>query len=302
MTTATHSTDHLALDLVLPWHEQQEQQEKFKKLVQKVVIPIMVFMLVMPILPDLSGEDAVEEKVVTKVMLEPPVIEPTPPPPTEAKKQKTQDKRPNAKPKQGANNGVPNMATLSQQLNALRNSVNANKQVNKNVFNANTGKVQKSQRARLGKDSLTSSSGGIKSSDVTVNAQGAALAAHQSDEVSSSISEIQIPSSAEYNYDPSKSRRDGQTIRREVERFRGGAIYPLHVKALRKDAEAASGRFIFSFTVLPSGKITNLKIDSSELADKEFEQAILEKMKQIDFGEEDKVATDFVYTFYFVPS
>ena len=39
-----------------------------------------------------------------------------------------------------------------------------------------------------------------------------------------------------------------------------------------------------------------------ELADKEFEQAILEKMKQIDFGKEDKVATDFVYTFYFVPS
>jgi len=301
MTTATHSTDHLALDLVLPWHEQQEQQEKFKKLVQKVVIPIMVFMLVMPILPDLSGEDAVEEKVVTKVMLEPPVIEPTPPPPTEAKKQKTQDKRPNAKPKQGANNGVPNMATLSQQLNALRNSVNANKQVNKNVFNANTGAVQKSQRARLGKDSLTSSSGGIKSSDVTVNAQGAALAAHQSDEVSSSISDVVIPTAAEYNYDPSKSYRDKHSIRREIERYRGGAIYPIYTKALRVNPDLG-GRFVFSFTILPSGKVQNVKLVASELSDPELEKRILAKMRLIDFGKENKAPTPVEYTFSFVPS
>jgi outer membrane biosynthesis protein TonB len=300
MSAATQPMDHLALDLVLPWHEEQEQQEKFKKLLKKVIVPIMVVMLVMPLLPDLSGEDEVEEKVVTKVMLEPPVLEPTPPPPSEPKKQKTQDKRPNAKPKPGANNGVPNMASLSQQLTKMRNSLSQNRQQNKNKFVTTSGDKAKSSRARLGKDSLNSS-GGIKSSDITVNAKGAALAAHQSDTVSSSISDVVIPTAAEYAYDPSKSYRDKHSIRREIERYRGGAIYPIYTKALRLNPDMG-GRFVFSFTILPSGKVTNVKLVASELSDPKLEKEILAKMKFIDFGKENKAPTPVEYTFSFVPS
>lgn len=300
MSTASQPMDHLALDLVLPWHEEQEQQEKFKKLLKKVVVPIMVVMLVMPLLPDLSGEDEVEEKVVTKVMLEPPVLEPTPPPPSEPKKQKTQDQRPNAKPNPGANNGVPNMASLSQQLTKMRNSLSQNRQQNKNTFVTTSGDKAKSTRARLGKDSLNSS-GGIQSSDVTVNAKGAALAAHQSDTVSSSISDVVIPTAAEYAYDPSKSYRDKHSIRREIERYRGGAIYPIYTKALRLNPDMG-GRFVFSFTILPSGKVTNVKLVASELSDPKLEKEILAKMKFIDFGKENKAPTPVEYTFSFVPS
>ena len=301
MTTASQPMDHLALDLVLPWREQQEQQDKFKKLLQKVIIPIMVFMIVMPLLPDLSGEEVVEEKVVTKVLLDPPVLEPTPPPPTQAKKQKTQDKRPDGKAKQGAKDGVPSMQTLSQQLASLRNSVNSSRQQNKNVFTANSGKVQNSKRAMLGKDSVTSSSGGIKASDVTVNAKGAALAAHQSDEVNSSISDVVIPTAEEYNYDPSKSYRDKHSIRREIERYRGGAIYPIYTKALRINPDLG-GRFVFGFTILPSGKVKDVKLVASELNDPVLEKKILAKMMHINFGKENKAATPVEYTFSFVPS
>jgi hypothetical protein len=40
--------DHLALDVVLPWHENEEQYEYFKKLAKFIVIPLMLFLIVMP--------------------------------------------------------------------------------------------------------------------------------------------------------------------------------------------------------------------------------------------------------------
>lgn len=304
MTTASlnpSALDHLALDLVLPWHEQKEQQEQFEKLIKKVVAPIMVFLLVMPLLPDMSGEEEVKEKVVAKVMLEPPKLQPAPPPPQNAPEQKTQSKRPDAKPKEGASSGVPNMATLSQQLNAMRNSVNVNKMQNKNVFVASSGKTQKSSRAMLGQESVTSSSGGLQASDITVNAKGAALAGHSSDQVESSIANIELPSAAEYHYDPKKNaKRDMQSIRRTIERYKG-AVYAQYAKSLRLNPDLA-GRFIFSFVILPDGSIDKLKLKSSELGDKNLEKQLLNKIQQINFGKDDSNATAVEYTYTFLPS
>jgi outer membrane biosynthesis protein TonB len=296
------SLDHLALDLELPWHEQKEQQAAFEKLIKKVVAPIMVFLLVMQLLPSLSGEEEVQEKVVAKVILEQPKVEPTPPPPPqEAPKQKTQSKRPDAKPKAGAKNGAPNMAALSQQLSALRNSVNVSKMQNKNVFEATSGKTQKSTRAMLGKNSVNSSSGGLKASDITVNAKGATLADHSSSQVESSLATIELPSAAEYNYDPSKNaKRDMQSIRRTIERYKG-AVYAQYAKALRVNPDLA-GRFIFSFVILPDGSIDKLRLKSSELGDKSLEKKLLDKIGQINFGKEDSNATAVEYTYTFLPS
>lgn len=294
--------DHLALDLELPWHEQKEQQDQFIKLIKKVVVPIMVFLMVMPLLPDLTGEEEVKEKIVAKVLLDPPKLEPVPPPPPqEAPKQKTQSKRPDAKPKAGAKSGAPNMATLSQQLSALRNSVNVSKMQNKNVFEATTGKTQKSARAMLGKNSATSSSGGLKASDITVNAKGATLADHSSNQVESSIANIELPSAAEYHYDPTKNaKRDMQSIRRTIERYKG-AVYAQYAKALRVNPDLA-GRFIFSFVILPDGSIDKLRLKSSELGDKALERKLLDKIQQINFGKEDSNATAVEYTYTFLPS
>lgn len=292
--------DHLALDLELPWHEEKEQQEAFEKLIKKVVIPIMLFLLVMQLLPDMSGEEEVKEKIVAKVMLEPPKLVPVPPKPQDAPKQKTQSKRPGAKPKAGAKNGAPNMAALSQQLSALRNSVNVSKMQNKNVFEATSGKTQKSSRAMLGKNSVNSSSGGLKASDITVNAKGATLADHNTSTVESSIASIELPSAAEYKFDPRDAKRDGQSIRRTIERFKG-AVYAQYAKALRVNPDLA-GRFIFTFVVLPDGSIDLLKLKTSELGDEVLEKQLLDKIRQIKFGKEDTVPTAFEYMFAFLPS
>ncbi|MFT6326395.1 MAG: hypothetical protein ACJAYK_001376 [Crocinitomicaceae bacterium] len=296
--------DHLALDLELPWHDQKEQQDQFIRLIKKVVAPIMIFLLVMPLLPDLTGEEDVPEKVVAKVLLDPPKLVPVELPKLKEKKlpvRKVQDERPDSKPKEGASNGVPNMAALSQQLSALRNSVNLNKIQNKNVFEASVGKTQKSSRAMLGKDSATASSGGLKASDITVNAKGAALEGYSSSQVESSIANIELPSAAEYHYDPSKrAKRDMQSIRRTIERYKG-SVYSQYAKALRINPDLA-GRFIFSFVIMPDGSINELKLKSSELGDKSLETKLLNKIQKINFGKEDTNATAVEYTYTFLPS
>ena len=199
------SLDHLALDMVLPWHEQAEQQAKFKRLVKRIIIPIFAFMFVMSIMPHFFSEEEVEEKIVTQVILEKPkVVEIPPPPPTEVKEQKTQSVKKDAKPKKGANTSMQNMAALSKQLSALRSSVNASKMQKKNVYVSDSGKVQQSSRSRLGQNSMNSSSGGLKASDITVNAKGAAMAGHVSDDIESPLMDIALPDAAEYHYDPKK--------------------------------------------------------------------------------------------------
>jgi hypothetical protein len=294
--------NHLALDMVLPWHEQAEQQEKFKRLVKRIIIPIFAFMFIMSIMPYFFEDDEVEEKIVTQVILEPPkLVEAPPPPPSEAKEQKTQNVKKDAKPKEGANASVKSMAALSQQLSALRNSVAASKTQKKNVYVSDSGKVQQSSRSRLGQNSMNSSSGGLKASDITVNAKGAAMAGHVSGDIESPLMNIALPDAAEYHYDPKKdSKRDMQSIRRTLERYKG-AVYSLYAKALRLNPDLG-GRFIFEFVILPDGSIEKLKLKSSELGNVKLEQQMLTKISGVNFGQEDVSPTAVQYTFSFFPS
>lgn len=294
--------DHLALDLVLPWHEQAEQQEKFKRLLKRLSIPVLAFMMVMSISPNFFEEDEVEEKVVAQVILEPPKVVETPPPPSEPPpEKKTQSVNKNVKPKEGANTSLQNLAALSQQMSALQKNVSASKQQKKNIVVSEQGQVQKSSRSRLGQQSINSSSGGLKASDLTVNAKGATLQGHVSDDIESPLMNIELPDAAQYHYDPKKnSKRDMQSIRRTLERYKG-AVYALYTKALRLNPELG-GRFIFEFVIMPNGAIDNLKLKSSELGDSKLEQSMLQKIKGINFGSDDVNPTAVQYTFSFLPS
>ena len=300
---AHNPVDHLALEVLLPWHEDQAQKERFKKLAQRIVIPFMAFLLVMPLLPDLSPEKEVEKKVITKLMLdkpEPELVEQTPP-----EVAKPEPLKPKPKPSQktqqpGAPKAKTDLQALSQQLSALRTSANSVKRTRKNVLVAKSGKVQKSTRSLLGQKNATSTSAGLASSDVTVNSHGVQLAGHESGAVESPVMPVELPSEDEYLDPQQESRRDMQSIRRTLERHKG-AVYALYTKALRSEPEL-NGRFIFEFTILPSGVVSGLKIQSSELGNAALEQKMLDKIRQIRFGEQDVIATAVQYTFTFVPS
>ena len=302
------STSHLALDVVLPWHENEEQFEYFKKLAKYIVIPLMIFLIVMPLLPDFTEKPEIIKKVVTQLALDPPEIvhvpekapEKAPPKPKPKASKKTTSDKAKAKPKSG-DNSMANLAALSQQLSALSNAASAPKQQKKNVFVADSGKVQKSSRSLLGQKNATSSSSGLSASDVTINARGGQVLEHQSGDVESPIMAIELPTEEQYHYDPNQnSRRDMQSIRRTLERYKG-SVYALYTKALRKNPEL-NGRFIFEFVILANGDISGLKLVSSELNEANLEAQMLKKIAGIKFGAADNIPTAVQYTFSFLPS
>lgn len=307
MSNAT--LDHLALDVVLPWHENEEQYEYFKKLTKYIVIPFMLFLIVMPLLPDLTEKPEVVKKVVTQLALDPPEIVRVPeepakeippkPEPLKSKKKTNDPAKAKAKPKAGNNSS--SLAALSQQLSALSSTATAPKVQKKNVFVANTGKVQKSSRSLLGQKNANSSSKGLSASDITINAKGGQVLEHHSGSIESPIMEIELPTEEQYHYDPTQSsRRDMQSIRRTLERYKG-SVYALYTKALRQSPEL-NGRFIFEFVILPDGKISNLKLVSSELNEAKLEAQMLKKISGINFGAADNIPTAVQYTFSFLPS
>lgn len=305
----TATLDHLALDVVLPWHENEEQYEYFKKLTKYIVIPFMVFLIVMPLLPDLTEKPEVVKKVVTQLALDPPEIVRVPeepakeippkPEPPKSKKKTNDPAKAKAKPKAGDNSS--SLAALSQQLSALSSANSAPKVQKKNVFVADAGKVQKSSRSLLGQKNANSSSKGLSASDITINAKGGQVLEHQSGSIESPIMEVELPTEEQYHYDPTQdSRRDMQSIRRTLERYKG-SVYALYTKALRQSPEL-NGRFIFEFVILPDGKISNLKLVSSELNEAKLEAQMLKKISGINFGAADHIPTAVQYTFSFLPS
>jgi len=302
-----NSSNHLALDVVLPWHENEEQFEYFKKLSKTIVIPLMILLFVMPLLPDFAEKPEVIKKVVTQSALDPPeeivrAPEEAPPEVQPKPKQKPKaSKKTKDQTKVKPTSGAASLAALSQQLSALSSAASAPKQQKKNVFVADSGKVQKSSRSLLGQKNATSSSNGLSASDVTINARGGQVLEHQSGNVESPIMAIELPTEEQYHFDPNQnSRRDMQSIRRTLERYKG-SVYALYTKALRKNPEL-NGRFIFEFVILANGDISGLKLVSSELNEAKLEAQMLKKIGGIKFGAADHIPTAVQYTFSFLPS
>jgi protein TonB len=222
-----------------------------------------------------------------------PALRPKPKPAS----QKTNDRK-KIKP---LSSSASSLAALSQQLSALSSAASAPKLQKKNVFIAAAGKVQKSSRSLLGQKNATRSSTGLSAADVTMNSQGGQILEHQSGNVISANTGIALPTAEQYHYDPKKdSRRDMQSIRRTLERYKG-SVYALYTKALRQSSEL-NGRFIFEFTILPNGEISQLKLVSSELNEPNLEAKMLKKISGINFGVADHLPTAVQYTFSFLPS
>ncbi|MEH6449689.1 MAG: AgmX/PglI C-terminal domain-containing protein [Oleispira sp.] len=300
--------NHLTLDVVLPWHENDEQFEYFKKLAKIIIIPLMLFLVIMPLLPDFTKPPEVMKKVITQLALDPPEVIRVPdepaveiPPVAKPKVKKVKAKK-DAKPKpKTASSKKASLAALSKQLSALSSSADMPKLKKKNVFVADKGKVQKSSRSLLGQKNANSTSTGLKASDITMNTKGQQVLEHHSGEVESPIVAIELPTEEQYNFDPTlESRRDMQSIRRTLERYKG-SVYALYTKELRKSPEL-NGRFIFEFVILPNGEISNLKLVSSELNAANLETKMLSKIGGINFGAADHIPTAVQYTFSFLPS
>ena len=74
----------------------------------------------------------------------------------------------------------------------------------------------------------------------------------------------------------------------------------MYNRALRTSPEL-QGKVVLNITIAPSGKVIDIAIVSSELADTELEQKLIQRVKLINFGKEDVPEFTFNYPIDFYP-
>lgn len=310
----------MSLELALPWQTDAQREKAFKDTLKWILIPLLLMSIIVPFLPLLDAVDVEPDTTIrTQILLdpivepkpepasikpEPAVIKPQPPVPVGPAPTSTTPSKSVKKPvaKVDAKQSVAEsqgLSELTNQLNAVRNSVNIASMRNKNLSDSSSGKVAKTERARLGQELATRSAGATVNETIMAG-EVTQLADHQSAAVEGLVMKG-APAASDSAYLSSQTgRRDMESIRRTLEQAKGN-VYSLYQRALL-DHPALTGEFTFRLVIAPNGSISELTLLVSELGISDLETKILERIETVNFGEMDVPPTVVEYRFVFLPS
>ena len=97
-----------------------------------------------------------------------------------------------------------------------------------------------------------------------------------------------------------KASRSLEDVRLVFDRNKG-AIYAIYNRALRDDP-SLQGKVVLKLTIAPSGQVTDIRIESSELKAAELEAKLLARIRGFDFGAKDVNPMSVTYPLDFLPS
>lgn len=84
------------------------------------------------------------------------------------------------------------------------------------------------------------------------------------------------------NNTPSATRRSDEEIQVVFDRYKD-ALYRIYNRELRKNS-LLKGKLVLQLTIEPDGKVSNCKVESSELNSEELEKKIIARVKRFNFG------------------
>ncbi|MEN8106523.1 MAG: AgmX/PglI C-terminal domain-containing protein [Pseudomonadota bacterium] len=321
------TTAMLLNDFVLPWEATRKEDVRFRKILKRLLLLFMLLAIVFPWLPlpEIEREQAeIVPPALAKIILQQKLPAPPPAPkpePVEIEKpvepsKAVKKEAPPAKQikKAPARKKVASMgvAAFSNQLQSLRSSLDVAKLQARNT-NVTTGAAAKIRRSVLGRETAVKTSGGINSSAISSHGSSTQLAGRSGVSVASPLgagdgtggggtgdgSGGARGSGGGKHHSSVAGGRDMESIRRVFEQHKG-AIYAIYNRALRKDPEVR-GKYVFHIVIEPNGAISSIELISSELESIKLEQKLLTRIRVIDFGPDDVLATPVNYKFDFLP-
>jgi hypothetical protein len=306
-------------EFVLPWEASRREDERFRWILKRLSIAFLLLAVVVPFLP-LPEIEREEPEIVppsmAKVILERKMPPPPPPKPQNQPVEKPVEKASAPAPKKKvrkAGKAVAKMGVgaFSKQLESLRSSMDIAKLHARNT-NIKTGAAVRTSRSVLGRETATKTSGGVNDSVMNGSGSGTQLAGRSGVAVSSPLgdggggggggqgSSVSGVGGGGRHNSSVAGGRDMESIRRVFEQHKG-AIYAIYNRALRRDP-SIRGKYVFHIVIEPSGAISQIELVSSELANNGLEKKLLARIRVIDFGPEDVLATPVNYKFDFLPS
>ena len=315
----------------MPWDADHEQERKFKRL-SLIVLGVYFFLaLVMSFLPlpDLPKKQTVElPPRLAQLLLDrqkaPPVPKPQPKPkeekkpepkkPEEKPKPKPAEKpKPKPKPKEEPKPSAKEKAASSgllafaddladlREAPAITKTLSKNKLTKANTVNAGD-KNSAPTRSIVTAAAAGSGSGGINTSNLSRDTGGTNLQGRSTSKVEST-SATQVAAAAKQTAGGGANRsasRSQEEITEIIDRNKS-VLFRIYNRALRKNP-LLKGKVVLDVTISPSGKVTNVKLVSSDLNDQDLENKLMSRIKLINFGRKDVGAITVRQSLDFFPA
>lgn len=309
--------------LQLPWVDDHGEDKLFLNILKAGLVLLLIVSVVVPWIsvPELTRkEQETLPPQLARVILEKKEIpKPVPPKPKPKPKKKEpkkepEKKKPEEKPKpkkkpiekpkvepvklKKAQEKAKSSGLLQFQddLMAMRDSFDLG-EVKSQSNTRSKGEAKRVQRDIIA-SGVSSGSGGIAVERLSKDTQGQSLSGRETTVVTGpEIGGQDLVAAVEKARDQ-KGRSDAD-VRKVMERYKD-AIFGIYNRELRKDP-SLEGKVTFEIVIESSGKISSVKVLSSELSHKSLERKIMARIRMISFGAKDAAVTTLKYSFNFLP-
>jgi TonB family protein len=302
-------------DLALEWRPQRSADKRFNLLAVVVLVVLLAIGLVFSSI-DLPKEERkvrvvperiaqfVMEKEKPKPKVEPPKPKPKPKPKIKKlPKKKADKKKPLTKSQKKAREKAADsgLLALSNDLADLMDTSAVSAMVGGKVKNSKAAKNAASVNKQLLIADAGKGSGGVDSGQYTTGVVRTKLSQREITRVKQSL----LADSA-VKEDKSKVRSRSGNVRAEedvtiVFDQNKSKLYSIYNRA-RRTNPGLKGKIVLEITILPSGKVSSVKIMSSELNDKKLERRLVARIKMFNFGAKDVKTVTVTYPIEFLPS
>lgn len=312
---------YAATQVFLPWDNDQQTERKFLTILLVLLCVGFVFAVIVSQtdLPEMAPKKQAElpERLV-KLVLEKKqrdVVKPPPPPVVEQPKEEPKpdetpaEKIPEVAEKvieaapepQGNREQAREKARKSlavfNDLADLR-TVDVGQKIDSQELSADVGTAKTIKRDLI-VNNARSSSGGVEIAKASANVGGAGLSGGGRTQVASNLS-------AKREAQQSAAMKDGAPERpaENIEKFMDrnkSAFFAMYNRELRK-SPAMQGKVVFLIEIAPSGRVTSVSIESSELNNPGLEKKLMRKIRSIDFTAMAVSTWKNFYRINFIPS
>lgn len=291
------------------------QDNKFTRILQVLLAVYLLIAVVVPFIEQIEVSREVKEKVpvqLAKIMLKEkqlPVPEkPKEIPKEEVKPEEIKDKtEPKPEPpktkRQAAKQKAQTsgLAAMKDELFAMRDAFDV-KPASKTTLNKAKATEVKVERKLLASTANTQSETLVAAASTKTVASDE-LSTRETQQVRLSEEEILASTDtaeAEQLAAQKSGQRSEMVLRRTLESNKS-RLYSRYNRALRKDP-FLKGKVLFEIEILPSGKVNNVTIKSSELNNASLERQLLVILRGIQFGSENVGTVTTIWSIDFLPS
>jgi hypothetical protein len=326
---------------VLPWSSSELENKRFKIITLVVLFITLAFAAVVKWQELPERPRAEKEKVpaqLTRLMtprkVEPPkpiplpITKPVPPkvekpksvppeaaPPKPIEPKKTSPKEVKKAPPKPVKVKVPTQAEITEQaktkakqsgllafqddLASMRDNTSLNNLADTNTIRG-AGASNQTQRKFIGKK-VAGNSGGVNTSNLTSNigSRGELAGRKNTEYVAPNEGLASLAIKQIVTEDTVLGNRDTESIRKVLDANKG-AIYAIYRKALRSDP-SLQGKLTVNLQIEPNGFVSKVKLVFSELEYPDVEKKLLNRIRLINFGEQQVTQTLLDYSFNFLP-